>query len=332
MSLFIKKLLYFLVFPVMFILVIDVWLRNHDTLYSEKYEGALMNCDSIEIMILGNSHANYGVDPNAFSLYAHNMANVGQSIYFDKRIVMSIVNKLENLKYVLISVDYHSLYFSSQGIRDIWSYYGNRIKYKERSYLLEDLSPFIYGYTPKVSLSLIKNKFIRYLKYGNDCISFNVESGVNLKDTLKRGFITYENYHHAEFFKNDVYNSRVSVFNEKIYNSCEKDEVLMDLEDFIKELIESGIEPILFTTPTLLDFNKLLDQDVIARNSLDIKLLCDKYDLRYLNFMNDAHFVIGDYYNADHLNKHGAYKFSKILSDSLMSVSTKFSRYGKLME
>lgn len=46
--------------------------------------------------------------------------------------------------------------------------------------------------------------------------------------------------------------------------------------------------------------------------------------------MNDDHFEISDYYNADHLNKHGAYKFSKILSDSLMNMNP--CKYGKLME
>lgn len=332
MKLFIKKLIYFLVFPIVFVLVMDIWLRNQESLYSVKYEGALLNKDSIEILILGNSHANYGVDPEAFEMYAYNMANVSQSIYFDKRLTTSLIDSLSNLKYVFISIDYHSLYFSSQGIRDIWSYYGNNIKYKNKNYILEDISPFFYGYTPKVSLSLLKKRVINFLKHGKECLSYNVETGVNLNDTLKKGFISFEDQFNSSFFTEEAYKSRINIFNNKIYSSTEKNEVLNDLDHFIDNLIINKIEPILYTTPTFINYNTYLDSSILDQNYNDIAGLSNKYDIPYLNFMHNPLFKRDDYYNADHLNKKGALKFAKMLNDTICKIQTNDKVYWSLME
>ncbi len=332
MKLFLKKLIYFLVFPIVFVLVMDIWLRNQESLYSVKYEGALLNKDSIEILILGNSHATYGVDPDAFEMYAYNLANVSQSIYFDKRLTTSLIDSLPNLKYVFISIDYHSLYFSSQGIRDIWSYYGNKIKYKNKNYVLEDISPFCYGYSPKVSLSLLKKRVLNFLKYGKECLSYNVEVGVNLNDTLKKGFISFEEQCNSDFFNEEIYKSRIDVFNKKIYSSTERGEVLKDLDHFIDNLIKNNVEPILYTTPTFTNYNTYLDSSILNQNYKDILGLLNKYNISYLNFMDHPIFEKDDYYNADHLNKKGALKFSKMLNDTISKIQTNDKVYGNLMK
>lgn len=63
----------------------DIGLRNQDTLYSVKHEGEKVEKDSIQLIILGNSHATYGVDPSGFSVPALNLANVSQSIYISTK-------------------------------------------------------------------------------------------------------------------------------------------------------------------------------------------------------------------------------------------------------
>ena len=85
----------------------DSSLRMQNTLYKEKYEGAKKIQDSIEVVILGTSRATYGVNPEAFDMHAYNLANLGQSLYFDKRITLSLLPEMAQLKYVFISIDYH---------------------------------------------------------------------------------------------------------------------------------------------------------------------------------------------------------------------------------
>jgi len=91
----------------------DIWLRNKNSSYKQKYNGLIEAKDSVQVLFLGNSHATYGIDPMQFdNFYAYNLANVNQSIYFDKRLTLkAIKNGVINLKFVFISIDYHSLYF-----------------------------------------------------------------------------------------------------------------------------------------------------------------------------------------------------------------------------
>ena len=157
MKLFIKKILLFILPIIIFVISIDSYLRNINSLYQEKNITLKKNADKIEVLILGNSHANYGINPKFFNLYAFNTANLGQSIYFDKEITIRNLDLMKKLKYVLISLDYHSLYFSKQrGERNIWSYYGNGIKYPNENYFKANLSPLIFGYSPLISYSLIR--------------------------------------------------------------------------------------------------------------------------------------------------------------------------------
>lgn len=316
MVLFLKRLFVFLVLPIIIIIITDGYLRNKNSLYKEKLQGSIENKEKIEIIILGNSHANYGVDPKAFNKYAYNLANVNQSIYFDKRILLSHLHEFKNLKYVLISADYHSLYFSSQGIRDVWSYYDTGIRYKNKNYLLEDISPSLFGYTPKIILSLFKRDIINQLSTENMVVDFPVQKGVNLKDSIKNGFIGFEGKDVVSFNESN-FQERAKTFNRKVEGSKEKLEIEEDLNDLIQILINKDIIPVLFTTPTFEGYNKYLNTDFVNLNQSDFDRISRKHNIPYWGFMDSELFKPEDFYNGDHLNKKGAFKFGEILNDSI---------------
>ena len=71
----------------------ELYLVNMNSLYKEKAEGLKKHANEIEILILGNSHATYGVNPKYFSAFAYNLANVGQSIYFDNELTLQNFRK-----------------------------------------------------------------------------------------------------------------------------------------------------------------------------------------------------------------------------------------------
>lgn len=316
MSNFNKEFLRFSIILLLFLLVVDIYLRNINTLYKEKYFGLLKNSKKIEVLIAGNSHANYGVNPIYFNFSTFNIANVNQSIYFDKRIILNNIEKFNNLKYVLISIDYHSLYFSSQGIRDVWSYYGNGIKYKNKSYFKENISPFLFGYTPKVGISLLKKDFARQINFilGKKEINFDVEDGVNLSDSISNGFIGLEG--NSNNFDVNSFKTRATMF-VKVCDNKINNEILEDLEQLINELKSRNIQAILFTSPTFKEYNPYLSESVKLQNQKDIHYLMLKFNLEYWDYSNSNIFNKKDFYNCDHLNKEGAKKFSIILSKKL---------------
>jgi hypothetical protein len=315
MKKFAKKLFIFAVVPFLIIFLFDLWLRNINSIYKEKLKGLHKGSKNIEVLILGNSHASYGVDPNQFSMDAYNLANVSQSIYFDRRLTISNINNLPKLKYVFISLDFHSLNFESQGDRDVWSYYANGIPYREKTYLKEEISPALFGYTPIVSLSLLKKDITRKIKYRKiKTIDFDVENGVKLTDSLTKGFISFTG--NSKYFKESDFKSRAQSFNAD-FNAKTRHQVLNDLEQFVKELKEKGIVPIFFATPTFISYNLYLNKRLIKQNYTDIHKLTSKYNLEYWDFSNSVGFEKVDFFNCDHLNKNGARKFSKMLNEKL---------------
>jgi len=325
---FVYRICLFLLPLVAITLILDFFVRNQDSLYKAKYEGALHDRDRIEIIILGNSHAHAGVDPEGFDLYAYNLANVAQSLYFDKRITLSLLPHIKKLKYVFISVDYHSLYLSSQGVRDIWSYYGHGVRYpayKNTQYFLADLSPTLFGYTPRAVLAFLKKKIVHKVRYGRDVIYFDAGTGTNVAAPVVKGFISFEG-HQSSAFTAEHYKKRIQAFNEGITNSKEHEEILADLEDFIETLLKANVTPILLSVPTYYEYNRYLDRSVLRNNQKAIDRLCKKYHLRYLDLMDSDMFEKEDFYNGDHLNKKGARKLAGILNNFIRDIEKKTGR------
>jgi hypothetical protein len=315
---FINKLILFSIWPFLFLLSIDIYLRNLNSSYSEKYNGLIKLRKNIEVIFLGNSHANYAINPSSFINYdVYNLADVNQQIYFDKRLTIKSLNSdFPKLKYVFISVDYHSLFTSSQGSRNIWSYYGNGIKYKDQNYTKANLSWFIWGFSPKVVLSILVKDVVSRLKYNESLIAFDLEKGLNSKDRFFNGFLGFEGSDSISF-NNLNYKNRAATYKEDIIKS-ERVEVINDLNDFILFLKNKNIEPILFSSPTFRDYNKYLDQKQVERNLKDILRICKKNNIEYWRYDDDIQFSKEDFYNEDHLNKKGASKFSSILNNRLM--------------
>lgn len=301
----------------------DASLRMQNTLYKEKYEGAKKSQDSIEIVILGTSRATYGVNPDVFDMYAYNLANLAQSIYFDKRITLSLLPRMKQLKYVFISIDYQSLAFSSQFNRDVWSYYGNGIKYKEQDYFWANISPTLFGYTPKVAYTMLKNRYLNLWKYGKKIIDFEVQHGVDMHKPAVKGFIAFEGRDTTNF-NHEAYVSTSNWYTEIIDESDEREEIVKDLEDFIEILIAEGVTPILFTPPTYLEYNNYLNSSYIEENIRDSEEIAQKHGIVYWDFHDSEIFSIDDYRDVEHLNREGASKFSRMLNDSIYKMESKF--------
>lgn len=327
MSRFFIKLFWFSLLPILLTLGFDVYLRTMETQLSAKYRGLMDIKNDVDLIVLGNSHANYAVNPKYINSFnAYNLANVSQKIYFDSRILYRALNDgVDNLKIVLISIDYHSLFTSSQGHRDVWTYYKNGIRYKDKNYFKENLSPFIWGYTPKVAISILKKDLIRRTTYQEPMINFEVEKDIDPRDGLFRGFIGFSGQTDRPFNK-ETFVKKVEQFVEPI--NSERDEVIQELKKFILTLQENGIHPILFSSPTYHKYNQYLNPETIHKNKMDISNLTQEFNIEYWRFNEDPRFKIIDFYNQDHLNKKGAKKFSKILNEKLL----KFSKTLKYKE
>ncbi len=307
MKRFLKTLLIFIIPLAMVTLVFEIYLRTMNTEYKQKITGLVANYDDIEVLALGNSHAYNGVDPRQFDLETYNMAAGNQSLYFDKRITLKHIDSLKNLRYVLISFDQHSLYFSSQGIRDTWLYYDYDIKYKDKTEFWNDVSHFWLGYTPRIAVSIVKDKILERF---NDAPSHSEE--------VIKGFMPHYGSVASSFTPAGI-KKKANYFNREVKNSDEREENLADLDDFITQLKKKDITPILFTLPMHTDIYPHLIEEYVAQNKKDAQYLITKHNIIHWDF-SDAGTDTSLFYNNDHLNQKGAAFFSKKMNTQLKKV------------
>jgi hypothetical protein len=316
MKKFLLRLVILVIPLIMLVLLFDSFLRDMNTLGTEKYYGFLNEAEHIESLVLGSSQATYAVNPIMFNKPTYNIANLSQRFYFDKRIVLKHLNDLNQLKYVMISIDFHTLYSSSMGVNNnAISYYVNGIKYKDQNYKKAIMSPFLFGYGPKLSFLLFLKKMKNNI-IGRNMIDFDVEDGVSLQDTLAHGYIGRAGQNNLVMNESRFY-SKATTYNHIVQQSTEFSEIKKDLIDFIEILQDRDIEPIFFSSPIYIKYHELLDEKYIYESSEAIRNICMDYNIKYFDYSNHEIFTKTDFYDCNHLNKTGAKKFSAILNKLL---------------
>ena len=74
--------------------MLEFLVRDSNSLYKEKWEGYTSKADSINVLILGNSHAMNAIDPREFELFTYNMAFGAQPFYFDQAITLKNIDNM----------------------------------------------------------------------------------------------------------------------------------------------------------------------------------------------------------------------------------------------
>ncbi|MBK6700264.1 MAG: hypothetical protein IPG55_10285 [Saprospiraceae bacterium] len=294
MKRFIFKIFLFIMPLILLYIFVEYKLRNIESIYELKRNGLIAQSDSIEILIVGNSHACDGINPLYFKQSAYNLAFGSQTILYDKQLILKYIGILKNLKYVIISLDYPSLYWGFSKDRDFFYYHYYGINIRNKSYFKENFSYFFYVYSPKTSVEILMN---------------------NNKLKLVDGWTGYDSTNYS-LLTEKLGKKRVESFNADIKNSRQTKEheyICSELELLIDFLKQKEIIPILITVPCYKYYTVNLDSNILESNLQYINKLKEKYNLVYLNSLNDTSFNASDFYNNDHLNKYGAEKYSKNL-------------------
>jgi len=285
----------------------EIYVRNMPSFYRQKRDQLVANADSIEVLILGSSHAADGVDPNQFTLYAHNLAFGSQYIYFDRKLVEKYLPDLPRLKYVLLDFDYNSLYRDHAIETDFFYKYYYGINYRDRNFYKESFLQSYFVYSPGLALSMMLNSLKGGAQNAEWIKGWRNDAGRNDKIVMS----AEKNKLRAEIMDGIV----------KIWQGG--DFVLNEFNDFINFLLSKGITPILVSYPNYSLLKSLLDKSVIERNLRIGNELSQKYQIPFLDFFNDDSFTVSDFVNCDHLNGEGAAKLSKKINEVIMNLEEK---------
>ena len=300
MNKLIKKILLFL-FPIFLIFIgFEIFYRFVPNDYSVKYATIPKKYNTTEVLIFGNSHTFYGLNPQYISKPTYNMAQISQTIYFDKILFDKYIDKFKKIQCVIIHIEYTSLSEIVETKENSWR------KYYYQSYMNLDV-PSIkkYDFT-KYFLSSTKNfnantkLLLKYLK----------EKTITNCD--KNGFgINYTKEKKTPILKNTAL-TRVKNIEDNLIDFKDNIDRIQSMINVCKK---RKIKVILLNMPVTNYFSEGVNQIKLKKIQNTCKIIAKKNDnVSYLNLFKDKRFSNEDFYNADHLHSDGATKCTKIVN------------------
>lgn len=275
-------------------------LRKVPNDYSYKKKYLDLHSKELQVLILGSSHSFYGVNPEYMKLRSFNASCVSQSLKYDYSIIEKYEKNFQNLKFIVLPVDYSSLYSQLEDGIEAWRvknytiYYGFFFSYNVMNY-------------SEVLNNGLKVSYERLLSYK-----------LNRKDDLNCNKLGFGLDYNSKY-NNDLLVTGISAAKR---HKAKDNSRLIDNVGYLQSIIDfankKNIRIILYTSPGYYTYTQRLDT---CQLNTTIRI-CKQFqnwnsNLIYLNLLNDKTFKKEDFFDADHLNEKGAFKLTCKLNDVL---------------
>lgn len=302
MEKFITRLLLFLSPIVISAVLMEVLLRKIPNDYQYKCNYLNKNSNNINVLILGSSHAYYGIDPQLMRHKSFNAAYVAQSLFYDWQIVKKYDKNWRNLKFIILPVDYFSLYgklengIESWRVKDYNIYYGiSSNNYTDNSEVLSNKLLLDMERVKSAYVNHEHNILCSSLGWGTEYLSRKKRNLFKTgKLAAKRHFVIREG-----FFKENV-------------------EVLTSIIEYANK---NHVKVLLYTSPAYKTYVQNLNPQQLNSTINMLYTISKKYDnVFYINLLNNNSFKADDFYDADHLDDLGAKKLTYKIDSLLITM------------
>lgn len=291
--------------------LLEYMLRSIPNEYTLKRDYLAQEAENIETLVLGSSHAYFGIDPKYFNNQTFNAANLTQSLNYDYEIFYKYKNQFTSLKTIVLPISYFSLYSKLEEETEKWRVknyviYFNINKYNNsisnnfellNGYQLHNLQRLILYYL-KPSKSILTTE----LGWGTD---YHSSRAKNLEATGKSAA------------KRHTITDRNSIENQRKLN-----ENLTTIDKFVHWTKKNKVNLLFVTLPTHQSYQKNIDNEQLRFTSKTIETICSNYEhCKYFNIFNSSDFNDTDFYDGDHLSEIGTKKLSKLLNNNIKKYS-----------
>jgi hypothetical protein len=276
--------------------------------YSVKRRQVELLANDIDTLIIGSSSGYYGIVPKHLSGFAYNLADAGETLYYDDALATKVVPKLPRLKRVLVQIQYISLYITVEDGPEPW-----RMYYYQQE----------WGIPPvKLGDRLDARMFSRVALNGaaslGKALGGLVRREPYVPDPIDdRGWWGPAN----EEIDPEAINpagAKATLDRHHLYmKAALEPENLVYLEHIASLLRGRNIELVFVTMPVWHTYSDGMNKETWAHTQTVVEGLCKKYNARYLNFLVCPQLQAGDFKDADHLNPQGAVKFTELLDAAL---------------
>ena len=302
MNRFIRQILIFTLPIVLFFITLELILINIPNDFIFKRDFMDLNSDKIEVLILGNSHTYYGINPYFINKKTFNLAYPSQPLNYDFLLLKKYEKSLKKLKYLILPIDYCSLYYKIENGSEKWRSKNYSIYYGLDSNLIQQDFEILHGrFSNNISRAF---NFFFHNKTDLSCNKFGFGYKYNSKfnKNLFSTGIQASKRHSVNIYKNhEAYSNNFNNLN-----------LLIDIAN------KNKINLIFISSPAYVSYYSNLNEIQLKYTHNTILNLCKMNNsIYYFDFLKDSSFIANDFFDADHLNEIGAKKLS-IKIDSII--------------
>lgn len=304
MKRFLKQILLFSIIVVLALLIIEILIMKNPNEYTFKRDYLRNNGNSIKILIMGHSHAYYGLNPDLIGDSVFNCAIPGKPMYYDLHILRDNISNMQNLKLIVLPIGYDfqcvaakpniksKNRYKSQQVMMFNKYWGippeddsNILKYLYSSEIVWKPQNFLVNYFSPVPIECETNGF------------HGASSAKDLTGIVDK--YDFKNYD-SDSIKNIV--NRNITYLKEISDICKEHSIKLALIVFPHHHIareyctERGLE----------ELEKFVGQ------------VTDDNHVKYFSYIDDDRFVDKDFKDTKHLSATGATKFTKIFTEEIL--------------
>lgn len=301
MSTLIKKGFLYLLPLFLVFLALEMFYRFVPNDYSVKYRTIPQKYDKTAILIFGNSHTFYGLNPKYFDKPTYSLAHISQTLYFDKLLFDHYIDKFKNVKCVILHIEYTSLSEIVDTEENNWRkyYYQTYMNLEVPSINKDDFTKYFLSSTRNFNANT--KLVLNYLKDGT--IVYCDENGFG---------INYTKAKKIPLLKKDAL-GRVKKIEDNLMNF---DDNIVRVQSIINTCKKRSIKVVLLNMPVSSYFSEGVNQVKLKK----IQETCNSmtknnYNVSYLNLFKDKRFTNEDFFDADHMHTDGAKKCSKIVNN-----------------
>lgn len=286
--------------PVLFVLAgLEYMVRKAPNEYQYKAEWMEKNADRVETLILGTSHAFYGINPSYLGPNAFSLAASAQSLQYDEFLFFKYAPKCTNLKTVILPISYFTLFSGDMEDGSEWWRAINYKVYMDCPYhsSFSKYNFFISNSEP------FRAKLTKIIK-GNNIIEC---------DSLGFGYPIYRKS--TPSLDEASVAAWVKLHTAKDFSCVEKNKQhILKIVEYCKS---NHIRLIIVTTPTWKTYYERLNPPQLNVMKEIISQLTSKNNAIYLNYMQDVRFVATDFTDCNHMSCDGAQKLSSLIDSSI---------------
>jgi len=303
--------------------LLEIGFVKKPTDFKGKYAGIKQYAPEIEMLVLGHSHSNEGFDSRITGCRSYNLGMGFQNVYYDRAVLEQFIERMDSLKYVVISASYIHFFITlpdidQMGGEDLF----NTVKFHKYWNIGEVNGETIPRLSPKFNLEILSNPPTAYFamfRYYLRKEAWSRKQNPEQEEYLKYGYRPKDVCPGEAFLDED--GLRRSLDHKPHYKSEPVFEYTPNYfiyDSIAKICAEKGVKFYMVMFPCWHTYTDNLEPFQLESTRKMLSDLSQSNDNCFvLDHMTDERFVAGDFQDAIHMNKYGAEKITRILEEEI---------------